>query len=66
MSLHNYQIQEMNEKLRTSEQEKAQLRIENEKLIQIVSEQGERISAQAAQILYLQSEIDKLNGDRDG
>ena len=66
VSLHNYQIQELNEKIRTTEQEKDALRKENEKLTVIVSEQGQRIAEQAAQILFLQSEIDKLNGVSNG
>jgi len=58
VKLHSYQINELTEKLNKAEEEKRQLKLENEKLILLVAEQGHKI-------IFLQSEIDKLNQERD-
>jgi hypothetical protein len=57
VKLHSYQIEELANKLNIAEEQKRQLKLENEKLLLIVEEQGK-------QIVFLQSEIDKLNNER--
>lgn len=58
VKLHGYQISELTEKLNVAEEQKRLLKLENEKLIIQVAEQGQKI-------IFLQSEIDKLNQERD-
>ena len=58
VKLHTYQIKELTASLNRADEEKRILKSENEKLVTIVEEQGQKI-------IFLQSEIDKLNMERN-